>query len=86
MRLIRAIGVSTWEGVAFMAAFTSSSAMSITVSRPYSPTSARISMMVRLNAAHQSFRSAERRRVNGWDARVGHQELLREGQLVADAL
>eukprot|EP00965_Chrysotila_dentata_P029365 975494-Pleurochrysis_carterae.AAC.1 len=23
-----------------------------------------------------SIRSAERRRVNGWDARVGHQELL----------
>eukprot|EP00965_Chrysotila_dentata_P094711 3132061-Pleurochrysis_carterae.AAC.1 len=31
-------------------------------------------------------RSAKRRRVNGWDASVGHQELLREGQLVADAL
>eukprot|EP00965_Chrysotila_dentata_P033082 1101954-Pleurochrysis_carterae.AAC.1 len=31
-------------------------------------------------------RSAERRRVNGWDARVGHQELLREGQLVADTI
>eukprot|EP00965_Chrysotila_dentata_P001690 56158-Pleurochrysis_carterae.AAC.1 len=54
MRLIRAIGVSTYEGVAFMAAFTSSSAMSITVSKPCSPTSARISMMVRLQAAHQS--------------------------------
>eukprot|EP00965_Chrysotila_dentata_P176268 5820493-Pleurochrysis_carterae.AAC.1 len=42
--------------------------------------------MVRLKAAHQRIRSAKRRRVNGWDASVKHQELLREGQLVADAL
>eukprot|EP00965_Chrysotila_dentata_P146848 4848377-Pleurochrysis_carterae.AAC.2 len=39
--------------VAFIAAFTSTSAISITVSRPCSPRSARISMMVRMKAAHQ---------------------------------
>eukprot|EP00965_Chrysotila_dentata_P029657 986068-Pleurochrysis_carterae.AAC.4 len=38
------MAVSTWEGVAFIAEFTSSSAISITVSRPCFPRSARISM------------------------------------------
>eukprot|EP00965_Chrysotila_dentata_P032710 1089956-Pleurochrysis_carterae.AAC.1 len=32
-----------------------------------------------------AIRSAKRRSVNGQDAGVGHQELLREGQLVVEA-
>eukprot|EP00965_Chrysotila_dentata_P173325 5721360-Pleurochrysis_carterae.AAC.1 len=39
-----------------------------------------------LESCPPMIRSAKRRRVNGWDADVGHQELLSESQRVANAL
>eukprot|EP00965_Chrysotila_dentata_P063453 2103336-Pleurochrysis_carterae.AAC.1 len=68
MRLIRAIGVFTWEGVAFMAAFTSSSA----IRKHHCVQAVLLHVGANLHdGALEScppIKSAKRRRVNGRDA------------------